>query len=457
MGFFQWFQSKPKSKDLTEDITAKYEGDDLDDLFPFPDEDFLEDLGADEIDEIITQMLQDDQVSAEFETFKSFIGNSNHIIQPPDEKDTELSEAYANYLTRDGGRLTIQINNFYEALEFGSVICRVDWKDPAEVNKSNSDPVTDDVWVIDRLKPLDHSLYGFNKRGEMVERLSGRVITEDRPYRFVSVSHDVRGGNLNGNSLLLKAYWPWKFRKACITAGLLYVKKAVIPSIVAIYKAAKNKTDNAERGALIAKELSKLANSSGIALTNIEDFETVDPTSKGQDIIDLTEMFNRMISKALLGISTLTNEARFSANDTADTSKEIIQDRAEKVAVQEFQPAINTLLKWTAELNKGDIPVDKLPLFKFIYEYDPSFDEVMKATTNGILISGKWFYEKFNIKPPEKDNEDDILVKPVAPIVPPVNASTNDNGFFLHSRHPRSKPPMTKTISKILSSITAKR
>jgi phage gp29-like protein len=233
------------------------------------------------------------------------------------------------------------------------------------------------------------------------------------------------------------------------------VKKAVIPSIVAIYKAGKNKGENEAAGALIAKELSKLANSSGIALTNVESLETVDPTSKGKDIIDLTEMFNRMISKAFLGTSTLTNEARFSSGDTADTSIEIVQDRSKKVAVQEIQPSINVLLKWTAELNQGEIPIDKIPLFKFIYEYDPSFDEVMKATTNGIAISGKWFYEKFNIKRP--DDENDILVKPVAPVIPSVNASTKDSGFFLRSEPPKNKPPMTKTISKILSSIMAKR
>jgi len=454
MGFLELFQRKPKPKDLTTDVTAELEGEDLDALFPIPGEEFLEDIGADELCEIVKKMLQDDQVSSEMETFKTFIGNSNYIIQPPDENDTELAEKYQEYLNYDGGRLLTQIDNFFESLEYGSVNLEVIWKDPKEiVEKAGSASSIGDVWVIDRLKPLDHSRYSYNKKGELVDNQSGKKLTfENYPYRFITITHNMRGGNPNGNSLLLKAYWPWVFRKACIKAGLLYVKKSIIPSIVAIYKAGKNKTETQEQGALIAKELSKLANSSGIAMANVESINNIDPTSKGTDVIDLVELFNRMISKAILGVATLTNDTRYSNRGDTTSQENLIEARAKKVSVQEFQPGINTLLKWTAELNLGEIPADRFPFFKFIYEYDPTFEETIKAVTARVPISGTWFYKKFNIKPPE--DEDDQLVEPQA--AAPVVASSDGDGFFF-SEPKKNKPPLTKGILKVLPNITGKK
>lgn len=437
------FARKPKNKELTESVTAIAEGEDLDALFVSYDDEFLSDLGAGELDEVVTQMLQDDQVSTEFETLKTFIGNSEYIVDPPDENDTELSEKYVEYLNLDGGRLITQVNNFYEALSHGHVICEVIWKDPATTVGVN-DPVTAaSLWAVNYLKPLDHSRYGFNKRGEMVNKETGKLL--DAPYKYVSVSHDVRGGNLTGNSLLLKAYWPWKFRKACITAGLLYVKKAVIPSIVAIYKAAKNKDEKGTQGDIIAEKLSKLANSTGVALANVESITSIDASSKGTDIIDLVEMFNRMISKAILGVATLTNDTRYSNRGDTTSQEQLIEARAKKISTQEIQPAINTILMWTAELNLGDLNPEKIPLFKFIYEYDPAYAEVIEAVKNRIPISGKWFYTKYNVKPPEDD--EDLLVE-AQTVLPAVDASVEpDDSFFLHSKRLKKELKKMKTSS----------
>ena len=443
MGFFDLFKTdkKPKDVELVESVIAKLEGEDPSELFEVPGEEFLEDIDAGELCDIVKKMLEDDQVSAEFETFKTFVGNSNFIIQSPDESE-ELADKYKEYLDRDGGRLVNQFEVFFEALEYGSVNCEVVWQDPKETNG---------VWAIDYLKPLDHARYGYNKSSQLVDKSSGLVL--DTPYKFITVSHNVRGGNLNGNSLLLKAYWPWTFRKACIKAGLLYVKKSVIPSIVAIYKAGKNKTETQAQGVIIAQELSKLANSSGIAMANVEDLKTVDPTSKGTDIINLVELFNRMISKAILGVATLTNDTRYSNRGDTTSQETLIEERAQKVSTQEFQSPINTLLKWTLELNQGEVSAERLPLFKFIFEYDPTFEETLEAVKARVPISGTWFYNKYNIKPPEDDN--DQLVTP-SMAVSDIAARGGNEGFFF-SEQPKNKPALTKAISMSLSHITGKK
>lgn len=444
MRLFDLFKSKkPKAAELTESVIAKLEGEDPLEIFELPGEEFLSDISAGELADIVEKMLQDDQVSSEFETFKSYVGNSSYIVQSVDKNSTEYADKYTEYLTSDGGHLLNQIDLFFEALEYGSVNFEVIWKDPK---------VTGGQWIIDYLKPLDHSLYGYNKGNQLVNKSSGLVL--DAPYKYLTVSHNVRSGNKNGNSLLLKSYWPWTFRKACIKAGLLYVKKSVIPSVVAIYRAGKNKTETQTQGALIAQELSKLANSSGIAMANVESLTTIDPTSKGDDIINLVELFNRMISKAILGVSTLTNEARFSSNDTADISKELVQARAQKVCEKEFQAPINTLLKWTLELNQGEVPLEKLPTFKYIFEYDPSYAETIKAIEARVPISGAWFYDKYNIKPPE-DDEDSLVTQ--QQVTPTIAASSDNKGFFLHSERPSSKPPVMLTISKALKNTMAKK
>lgn len=434
------FQRKPKPVDLTEDLTAKLEGTDLLELFEIPGEEFLSDIDADELCEIVKKMLEDDQVSSEFETFKTFVSNSNYIIQ---SESDDLAEKYQDYLNYNGGAIFKQFESFFEALEYGSVNLEIIWKDPKETNG---------VWVIDRLKPLNHSRYRFNKKGELIDTQTGKIL--DEPYKFITISHDVRGGNLNGNSLLLKAYWPWTFRKACIKAGLLYIHKSIVPSIIAIYKAGKNKTETQAAGALIAQELSKLKNSSGIAVANVEDVKNIDPTSKGTDIIDLVELFNRMISKAILGVATLTNDTRYSNRGDTTSQENLIEARAQKVSVQEFQPAINTLLKWTAELNLGEIPADKIPLFKFVYEYDPTFDETMKALAQRVPISGNWFYEKFNIKPPEDD--EDRLVEPLTAAAPIEASANGENSFFLQSEPQNNRPNLMKKTLQALQNIMVK-
>jgi hypothetical protein len=162
-----------------------------------------------------------------------------------------------------------------------------------------------------------------------------------------------------------------------------------------------------------------------------------------------------MISKAILGVATLTNDTRYSNRGDTTSQENLIEARAQKVSVQEFQPAINTLLQWTAQLNLGELKAESIPLFKFIYEYDPTFEETINAINARVPISGVWFYKKYNIKPPE--DEDDQLVEPITAAAPIEARSENDNSFFLQSERPKSKPRLMNLISKALQNTTVKK
>ena len=428
MGLFDIF--KAKKTDLTEDVTAIIEGTDLTELFESTDEEFLSNLTPDELPEVIEKMLQDEQVNAEYTTFKSYISDTNYTVQPPEDP---LSEAYLEYLDFNGGKLRVLMETFLGALEYGAQIGQINYHDPAE---------TGGLWFPESIKPLDSTRYGFNKSNQIVDKSTGELMEESYPYRFLSMSHNVRNGNLEGNSLVLKAYWPWFFRKACISAGILYVKKSVIPSIVALYKAERNEPERISNANEITERLSKLANSSGVALTNVESIHVVDPKSKGDDLVNLVELFNRMISKAFFGVSTLTNDTSFSSKGNSDSLEKIIESRANKISTQELQPVYNKLLQWLVELNLNATDKSKYPLFKFIYEYDPNFAEMMEALKNRVPLSAEWFYKKYNVTPPE--NEEDVLISVTAP--EPI-AARND-AFFLNSERLMNRQSLMKTISK---------
>lgn len=403
---------------LISDISAENEGTDLDQLFESVDEEFLSGISAEEVFETVQNMLHDEQVSAEMETFKSFVTRTQYVIEGEDDN---LVQFYKDIIARDGGALIKQTNEFLNALDYGRVICELIWADPAITGG----------WYVDRLKPLSHTRYGFNQRGRMVD-VANNVILDDEPYKYVSVSHNVIAGNLNGKSMELGVYWAWFFRKACIKAGLLYVKKAIIPSIIAMYKASANKEATQAEGLLLAAELKKLANNSGIAVANVDKIESINASAKGDDVINLVEMFNRMISKGILGSSTLTNDTRYSNRGDTKNQEALVEARAEKVTTRELQPAINTILRWTAELNIGKIDPEKLPLFKFIYEYDPTFEETIKAVQAQVPVSAKWFHSKYNVVRAEDD--DDLLVEPTSiPTVP-----TELSSFFLQTERRRN-------------------
>lgn len=418
---------KPDIGKLLAEITTETEGGNLDDFFENPNEDFLLDLNVDDLVTTVKKMLYDEQVSAELDTFKSFVTRTSYMVAGrEDDTNEELLDFYNSVISKDGNAfLKMVYLSFLDALDYGCVICEVVWEDPA---------LNDGLLLPKRLKPLSHTRYGFNKRGEIVDLFSQEVLND--PYKYLAVSHNIRDGNLNGNSLVLRVYWAWFFRKAIIKAGVLYAKKAIIPSIVALFKGAENTALTKTRGETITAELKKLTNSSGIALSNVDKIDTVNPTSKGDDVINLIEIFNRMISKGILGTATLTNDTTYSNRGDSANQETIVKGRAQKVATEELESPINTLLRWITELNKGLIDKDKLPRFKYIYEYDPSFAETITAVQTQIPVSASWFYEKYNVKAPdETEGEADILIKPNTVTVPPENLSS----FFLRQKHQRNK------------------
>jgi hypothetical protein len=413
-----------KKNDLEISVTDANEDVDLESLFSVPAENFLDNITVDSLKKTVTRMLQDEQVFSEYSTFKSFVTSAEHDI---DAENETIKEEAAQYLKN------IEVQKLLEALDYGSIICEVIWDDPA--NNAGK-------WVIKRLKTLDPERYGFNKAGQIVDRENDIVL--DQPYKFISVSHDVRNDNPQGNSLLLKAYWPWFFRKTCIRAGMLYTKKAIIPSLVAIYKSAIDQKTTEANGAAIAKKLTALANSSAVAMANVDSVQSINATSKGTDIVNLIELFNRMISKAFLGTSTLTNDSRYSNQGGSDNQVDLIKTRAREIAVNEWQPAINTLLSWTWELNHG--VTKDVPFYRFVYDYDPTFEELLNAQNARIPFSLEWFRNKFNIEAPKDD--DDSSVKDAQIFSSKVEAGDR---FFQRDAKP---PKLMTAISRMRRNIS---
>ena len=373
---------------------------DLEAMLTDPNTSFLSNLDDDGIVEVIDEMLQDDQVFTELETLKAHVTGQQWEIKPPaefseDSVSLEIVDSMRTNLTRRGNRLYHQAAGLLDSLAYGSAFAEVVWKDPAE---------NFGMWEIDSIVMLERDRYGFNGNGDIVFADDESVLEE--PYKYISMSHDVTKGNPFGNSALLKAYWPWKFRKECIKSGILYAKKSIIPSLIAIYQASQDTAENEARAATIAGYLRSLQNSAGAALANVDSVEKIEANAKGDDIIGLVEMFNRMISKAILGVATLTNDTRYSNRGDTFSQEELINARAEKIGCVEFAPVINKLLQWTHELNNPSYDRQKEPYFFFSNAYDPTFEEMITLINSGVVqFSRNWFFDKFSIV--ESEGEED--------------------------------------------------
>ena len=419
----------------------------LDDLFDDPNATFLSDLGADDLATIIPNMLRDDQVSSDLKTLKGYINDVPYDVKLNESLENDAAakknlESYREILSYNGNAIMKNVKAMTESLEYGSVIPEVIWSDP-EYHGGR--------WVVDRLEPLDHERYGFNLAGQIVDTNDSTIL--DTPYKYLAITHDMKNGNPHGNSMLLNAYWPWMFKKAAVRSGVMYLKKAILPSLIAIYKAAADKSNTKEAGELIAAQLSKLNNSSGVAMTNVESVQSIGVTSKGNDLVDLTSMFNGMISKAILGTSTLTNDSKYSNRGDSNNLDALVKSRAREIAQTEYQQHVNTLFRWTIELNQPGVDIAKLPYFFYANKYDPSFEEVMKVIESGQApVSKSWFFNKFAITAPE--NEEDEAGKPAPQ--QQFSASNSSNDAFFLQKHPLNAHSMTIETLKSIRKNSAK-
>jgi len=414
----QFKSTPPPPEDLTSVTTV------IDDFYGIMQNyntEFFQSITTKDLLEIIREMKLDSQIKSDFEVLVSFIESEKYEIKDDGVKNATWSEYLKNTLTKNGGKLLAMTSRLLDALLYGKTVTEIVWNDPKNNNGK---------WEVKNLIFLNPEEYSFNNEGELIEVLTDEVINKD--FKYLVVSHDVTGNNLNGTSEFLAAYWPWIFKKECMKQGVLYAQKSIIPSLIALVKASSDVAETKKRTDTISNAIASIKNSSGIAMANVDDVKQFNATAKGEDIIDLIYMFDRMISKSILGTPKFTNETKYSNSETRETQEAIIKRKGQKIAKLELQPAINELLRYILELNFNIPDGAEIPYFEYSYKYDPTLDEILQTVDRGIPISKAWLYEKFNIK--EAESDEDSFISPKNTLAEPQQFRKNQKDSFFLSR-----------------------
>lgn len=400
-------EKKPNDKVLTTVITPTEA--EPDDILPDVNEDFLSDIDKEEMKEIVEQMYLDEQVSSEMETLKAHITAQSYNIkishgQEENSTAVEYKELYEKFVGQDGGKLLSQFYTTLSCLDYGYCIAEVVWKDPLATGGS---------YEIEKLNLLPHTRFKFNVQGKIVDTDTEEII--DVPYKYIKVSHDVRDNNYNGHALILRAFWPWVFKKACKQASILYVKKSIIPTMIALMKASNDGVESTANANRVATILSRVQNNTAVALANVESVEKFEATSKGSDIVDIIKMFDGMISKAIIGSSTLTNDSKYSNSGDSDHLVDLLGARSKRISQLTLQDPLNELLSMNLSLNSNQVKPEAIPSFEYSYAYDLTLKETLEiVNTNTIPVSEKWFRGKFSLPRPV-DDEDSLLKETPTP------------------------------------------
>jgi len=428
-------QKQPVSDKILQRVLSDDNYQTINNLLLNPNVDFFARVDRHTMYEVIRDMLVDDQISSDLQTFKSFIEAENYDVRLPtqyqdDPISIDYQDEYKNYLEYKGERLFTQTKKLLDSLDFGNIVCEVAWEEP-EIN--------DGQWFVEKLVPLNPQRYGFTTDGKPFDTTKNKVL--DKPYKYIYMTHDQSSNNPFGRSVLRRTYWPWKFKKEAIKANILYVKKSILPSIVALMEASANRQDTITRAENISDQLRQLSNSSGIAMANVESIETIQATSKGEELISIVELFDRMISKSILGSSTVTNDTKYGNKSANEIQVEIIEKRAKSIATSELQPPVNTLLQWHLILNRSMVSPEKRPYLTYSYRYDPTYEQVIQAQEAGLSFSKSWFFDKYGLQPPT-DTDDES----VSGVVLNSSIENQDNDFFLRQKHQRNRQLKTSAI-----------
>lgn len=370
---------KPAEKELTKEefveVTDAFNAM-FGNLHTLPTENFFDDISTEDYVEIINCMRTDYAVKAAIETLKSKMWRPKWFIAAGDEtnnRSVEAADFIRNQFFRKSGVFYEQIKKLDLCLEWGKSVNQIIWEEPRLNNGG---------WYIKRLKNEDQDLFTFDYWGKMRKRVDESILKNE--LKWITTTHNEELDNENGKSILLAAYWPWHFRNILLKEGINYFKRAVIPAIIAHYKASENDEETARKGAKIAKSLKNLRNSTGVAMSNIESVDVLNIAAKGDEIRNFIDMFDMNISLAITGTKRLFNVENGSrASD--ETQFELVSEKAQNIMSSEIVPSINLLISYITFINYPELDFNVYPTFNQRWdEKKASADHIVSLMSLGV-------------------------------------------------------------------------
>ncbi|WP_127488457.1 phage portal protein family protein [Paenibacillus ehimensis] len=348
--------------------------------------------------EIFEEMKTDAHVWAELTKRKSGVLSKDWDVLPAsdDRRDLEI----AAFVKETFERLNFDqdMRQMLDAVFAGRNIHELIWTE------------REGRWTIANMKDRPIEYFTFDIDGNLRFLRSPADIEGEPvpPGKFLAVVHE-SGDDHNpyGVALATKCFWAWQFKKHGFKFWAIFMEKYGMPTAIGKYQPGASQADQDR----LLDALVSLVQDAAVAIpanSSVEFKEAGD--AKGDAHEAFLRFCNAEISKAILG-QTLTTELPSGGSYAASKTHEGVKDEIIEADAKMLMSAINTdLIPYLVAFNFGE--VDSYPYFHIDFEPEEVHKEWVerdeKLVSMGVPISVDYFYEKYNIPRPGKN---DVLVK----------------------------------------------
>ena len=275
----------------------------------------------------------------------------------------------------------------YDSSKYGSSIIQVLWENvDYEIIGSQVFAKTLRIYGF---KQEDYRNYQFNtdktlgNYGDTIYTPARENITKLYPYNFIVMRNKPDFLHPEGNTDLKELKTIITLKNFIIKTQARYVKKATVPSFVAIYKTNKKGADLTLEAQAISASLSGIENGAGIALPNIDQLVTLLPTAQ-TDFIRILAYIDSIIQLRVLGTSLLGGQMEKGGSyASAKVGATELENSVKQVALM-LQSIDNIVIRYAIWQRFGTDTV--LPRLLFDFSQKSTIEELTFMAQNKVPI-----------------------------------------------------------------------
>lgn len=347
--------------------------------------------------EVYEEMKTDAHISACRFSRKSGVLSKDWDILPATENPKDLE--IANFVKENLQKLNFDqdLRQMLDAPYVGFRVMEIMWEE------------RQGAWWIKELKARQRRRFTFGLDGSL--RLLNYSSLNDEaipPAKFILVQHEEDDSNPYGERIYSRCYWPWMFKKHGYKFWAIFTEKYGMPTAIGKYQPGASAGDKQE----LLDALDSLVQDAAVAIPANSELDFKETNGDKAEVHRLFLAFcNAEISKAILG-QTLTTEMGDTGSYSAAQVHEGVKDDLTEADAKMIMAAINNqLIPPLVEFNFG--PQENYPAFMIFYKDDGTQKDLAERDTKlvemGLPVSTKYFYNRYNIPQPGKDEE---LVQP---------------------------------------------
>ncbi len=250
-------------------------------------------------------------------------------------------------------------------------------------------------------KPQEWFLY--DTKGRLRFRIDGKPEGAlPPPYKILDLKYEASYQNPYGHALLGKCYWPVTFKNGGMRFWVNFMERYGMPMLIGQY----NRGTTFEESEKLARELAGMTEDSVIVAPSDIDITMQEAarTSSVDLYKELIKNCNAEISKALLS-QTLTTELDMGSYAASQTHYKIRREVI-RSDIRIVEKAMNTVIKWIAELNFQSRELPKFRIRQDESENESRIERDLKiAQAAGLKFSKEYWMRTYGFRDDDIESE----------------------------------------------------